>query len=887
MKTNNRCRALAEVLAMMAFAVAGQTAVAADKPAILLSQMTLEEKMALIRGEVEPPATSQGQAGYLAGVARLGIAPMRFADGPPGVLVRNPSPALTSTMGLAATFSRADAHDNGIVIGDEANRLGINVVLEPFINIDRDIAFERGYNTYGEDPVLTGAIGAELIKGIQARGVMAQAKHYIGYDTGGVDVTIAPQALHEIYLAPFDEAVKAGVSSVMCSYNRINGPYACGNAETLTDILRGEMGFAGFVTSDWGAVHDYDYIAKGLDMEMPGRPVKGDPGAFYGRSFFDTDPPRVPTQADLEKLPPVNLFTGRVPEEPSAPAFALTPKTGDYKNLSNALSEGVVTTAMIDRAALRVLGQMDRFGYFNGEREKLTKPSGLKPEDVILRTSEDAAVLLKNEGVLPLSDTSGSIALIGPGAAQVVAIGKSGERSVGLSERQIGPFAALKKVMPDADIRLAVANDMTGVAIPADRLARGEGGIGLSHIVNDAIDGVDAQVDFTGIKSLPPGGRHSWTGTLVVPSAGRYVLAVQTLGARATLTIDGTLVAMSSGGQGGGHGDTLIAGQDDVMPTRDGLNNARGALELTAGPHALVVDVRPDGSGDPERVRLAWVTPQMQAENRKAAIDAAAAAKTAVVFVWSRDIPLFQLPGDQDQLVADVAAVNPNTIVVTNVSQPVAMPWLAKVKGVVQMWWPGDEGGWATANILSGRKNPAGRLPFTWGAALADYPATDPKYPERAGTNSDGTARFSEGLDIGYRWFERKGTAPLFPFGHGLSYTHFEYSKLKLERRAGGGLNVSVTLKNAGARDGEEVPQVYLSPPAKPPAGVSFAVKTLAGFERVALKAGEMRTITIPVDKRRLQYWSVADKKWVDAALGRTVQVGASSQAIRLKAVVR
>jgi beta-glucosidase len=875
------------VCGLLVFAAGTGVCQAGERAASLLAQMSLEEKLALIRGEVEPALTNQGQAGWLAGVKRLGIAPLRLADGPPGVLTREPSPALTATMGLAATFSRTDARDNGIVIGDEANRLGVGIVLEPFINIDRDLAFDRGYNTYGEDPLLSGAIAADLVKGIQSRGVMAQAKHYVGYDTGGADVAIASQVLHEVYLAPFDDAVKAGVSSIMCSYNRINGPYACGNPETLIDVLRGELKFDGFVTSDWGAVHDYDYLAKGLDMEMPGRPAKGDPGAFYGRSFFDTDPPRIPTADDLAKLPPVNLFTGRVPEEPAAPIFALTPPTGDYKNLSNALSEGVVTTAMIDRAALRVLGQMERFGYFDGSHEALVQTtSGLRPQDVILRTAEDAAVLLKNKGALPLSEKSGSIALIGPGAAQVVAIGKSGERSVGLAERQIGPYAALRQVMPGADLRLAVANDMTGVAVPADRLARGEGGIGLSHVVNDQIDGVDAVIDFTGIRSLPPDERHSWTGTLVVPSPGRYVLAVQTLGARGVLTVDGKLVAQSSGSQGAGHGDTLIAGQDDVMPTRDGLNNARGAVELTAGPHAVSIDVRPDGSGDPERVRFAWVTPQMQTENFQAAVDAAAAAKTAVVFVWSRDVPLFALSGDQDKLVEAVAAANPNTVVVTNISQPVAMPWLSKVKAVVQMWWPGDEGGQATANILSGRKNPAGRLPFTWGKAIADYPATDPKFPERSGSNPDGKTRFSEGLDVGYRWFERKGVAPLYPFGYGLSYTRFVYSKLKLARRPDGGLDIHFTLKNAGAADGEEVPQVYLSPPQKPVAGAAFALKALAGFDRVALKAGESRAVTITVDRRRLQYWSATDKKWIDAGSTRTLSVGASSQDLRLKTVV-
>ena len=188
---------------------------------MLLSQMTLEEKTTLIRGASEDPATNQGQAGYLAGVPRLGIPPIRMSDGPPGVLTRLASQAETATMGLAATFSIKDAEDNGVVIGREAKSLGIDVVLEPFINIDRDITFERGYNTYGEDPLLTGAMGAGLIQGIQSQGVMSQAKHFVSYDTDASNVVVDNQALHEIYVAPFVDAVNAGVSSIMCSYNKV------------------------------------------------------------------------------------------------------------------------------------------------------------------------------------------------------------------------------------------------------------------------------------------------------------------------------------------------------------------------------------------------------------------------------------------------------------------------------------------------------------------------------------------------------------------------------------------------------------------------------------------------------------------------------------------
>src|SRR5208282_6745485 len=200
----------------------------------LLSQMTLEEKLTLIHGTNEDPAVYQGQAGYLGGIPRLNIPGLRFADGPPGVLTRHRSQGETATMGVAATFSRKTAEENGLVIGREDRALGIDVSLQPFVNIDRDLQFERGYNTFGEDPFLTGEIGAAEIRGIQSQHVMAQVKHYVGYDTDGSNVWIDDQTLHEVYVAPFEAAVKADVSSIMCSYNHVNGPYACGNESTLT-----------------------------------------------------------------------------------------------------------------------------------------------------------------------------------------------------------------------------------------------------------------------------------------------------------------------------------------------------------------------------------------------------------------------------------------------------------------------------------------------------------------------------------------------------------------------------------------------------------------------------------------------------------------------------
>lgn len=861
----------------------------------LLSQMTLEEKMALIRGASEDPATNQGQAGYLTGVPRLGVPPIRMSDGPPGVLTRHPSQAETATMGLAATFSVKAAEDNGVVIGREAKSLGIDVVLQPFINIDRDITFDRGYNTYGEDPVLTGAIGAGVIRGVQGQGVMAQAKHYVAYDSDGNKIVVNPQALREIYVAPFVDAVDAGVSSIMCSYNKVNGAYACGNKEMLIDILRNEIGFKGFVTSDWGATHAPSFINDGLDMEMPGPGAKGSPLSGFFFSFFTTEKPQ-PRPAGKPDMSVFDSFSSAMPEEPRAKPLdldAIGAGKDPRVNFWTLRQSGELKEETITRAAGRVLYEMDKFGYLEHQPDhQIHEHATQANAQIIEKTAEEAAVLLKNEGgILPLKAAGlASLALIGPGAGQVVAIGTAGERSVGWPWRQVGPYEALKKFAPDANITFAVDDDMTGAPIPASVLSH-DGKPGLLRTDKSGATQVDPTLDFAKKSGNPlaPNAEATWTGTLTVPSAGSYWIYLQLLGAAGKVSIDGKRVAGANGMRGGVHGDTVLGGKDGLLPTTDGLDNLRAAVDLTAGPHSVTVTVEGDTSNDPEQIRLAWMTPEQRKADHAAAIAAAKAAKTAVVFAWTRGKPAFALPGDQDKLIEEVASVNPNTIVVLNVSQPIALPWLDRVKAVLQMWWPGDEGGWATANILLGKANPAGRLPFTWGKKLEDYAANDPAHPERSAKGVNGVTTFSEGVNVGYRWFDKQKTAPLFPFGFGLSYTKFTFSELEVATATDGGLDVSFQLKNDGGVAGDEVPQVYLGAPEKRPKGVDFPVHALAAFERIHLNAGQSQAVSMHVPARQLECWSSAENKWIKPTGAREVLVGGSSRELPLsgKVVVR
>jgi len=393
----------------------------------------------------------------------------------------------------------------------------------------------------------------------------------------------------------------------------------------------------------------------------------------------------------------------------------------------------------------------------------------------------------------------------------------------------------------------------------------------------------DAQLNFTAASALAPNSTVTWKGSLTAPHAGTYWLYLQALGTNAEIRIDGKRLMATGVFQGGVHGDILQANQDNVVPTTDGLDNVRRSVELTAGAHAIEIKTSPDTSNAPVQVRLNWYTPEQRKADHEAAIAAAKNAKVAVVFLWTRLNPGFGLPGEQDKLVEEIAAVNPNTIVVLNTSQPVALPWIGKVKAVLEMWWPGDEGGWATANLLAGKTSPAGRLPITWGKRLEDYAATDPKHPERSKKGVDGKTTYSEGVNVGYRWFDKEKVDPLFAFGHGLSYTSFAYSGLKIEKAADGGLDVSVAIKNTGSADSDEVPQVYLGAPSEIPAGVNFPVRSLAAFDRIHLAAGEMKTATLHVAPRQLQYWSTKDSKWITAAGKRTVSVGASSRDLRVE----
>jgi beta-glucosidase len=781
----------------------------------LLRQLSLDEKLALVHGAHDP--NELGQAGYWPGLARLGIPPLRLSDGPGGVNVNQEATGMPAPVGLASTFNTEAARLYGIVLGRDAKALEQNVLLSPYVNIVRDPLFRRNHAALSEDPFLNAQIGSAEIIGIQSQGILAQVKHLAGY-SGLDNVSIDPRTLHEIYLPAFEAAVKAGVASVMCAYNRINGAWACENSDIQNGVLRAQWGFKGFITSDWGAVHSPLAITKGLDMEMPGRAIVNRSGPYF------TDALRA------------------------------------------AVENGTVPVSALDQAVARILHQMDRFHLLARTPPARTVPIDSEADARIIQDiAEQAAVLLKNDGgALPLTaEDLSSLAVIGPTAAQLAA-GYLGERAYGFESRLVSPLAALRQVAPQAKFTDSVGDDLTGHTLTAPQV-------------------------------VEAGAAYSRTETVTVASEGDYTFMIQAAigdgsASSGEMTIDGRLAVRAGGFRGFG---VVEKKWSSLLPTIDGRDNARATVHLSAGRHPIEMTAESLGKF-PLNIRFAWVTPELRQANIESAVAAARKARVAVVFAWNEVGNSLSLPENQDELIQRVAAANPRTIVVLNTGGPVAMPWKDSVRAILEMWYPGQEGGWATANLLVGRANPSGRLPVTFPVRIEDAPARAAGHPERwvppappgfTGIGTDALAAvFSEGIFVGYRWYDHQRIQPLFPFGHGLSYTRFQYSNLILKRN-GAGVDVAFGLRNIGLRRGAEVAQVYVGPRSNPE--VPMAPRSLVGFQRVLLEPGESKRVTIHVDARELSYWSTDKDDWVVAGGDRPIYVGSSSRDIRLEGLLR
>jgi len=800
---------------------------AAARANALLSQMTRQEKIAVA-------------AGNGAGVPRLGIPPQVFGDGPNGVGHGLADvTAFPNAQVVAASWDPNLAERFGDALGAETAGKGINIIAAPTVNIVRTPFFGRAAETFGEDPYLSGEIAATEIRGIQGQRVVAQVKHFaannqeigrFGNPFGNpplapaVDVVVSERALQEIYFPAFKAAVQqGGAASVMCSYPRINGTYACQNS-FLLGTLKDDWGFLGFVGPD-AALAVRDTLAA-LNA--------------------GTD----------------NFLLGGV----GVPA-------------TSALQQ--VSAERLDDSVRRYLTAMFSVG--------LDRPSDGNP-DAVVTTPEHRAlaaeiaaagsVLLKNDGdVLPLGADVGSIAVIGYDAGPHTQTMEGGSPAV-VGGPVASPLDGIT-ARAGAGVQVAYAQGTLGVVplpiVPASVLTpsmgSGQGLLGTYYSTMDQLGSpaasfVSSTLDFD--KALAPGQYSArWTGTLTPPASGTYRFSLYAAGI-SRLLIDGNLVA---------RGDTEAVDLAATGFPGSPPLGAHGLIDLTAGvPVPIVVEYSIGSAIGGSTLRLGWQPPDQSLVAEAVAV--AGAAYVAVVFVndvtsEGMDRTTLALPGDQDRLIAAVAAANPRTVVVLHTAGPVLMPWLDDVAAVIQAWYPGEESGHAIASMLFGDVPPSGRLMITFPRSEAQVPAVQPgQYP-----GIDNVVRYDEGVFVGYRYYDEFAQEPLFPFGYGLSYTTFTLDGLTVRGRATGKYKVSVRVRNTGDRAGAEVVQLYVGFPTS----IEEPPNQLKGFAKVMLDPGKARRVKMKLDPSSFAHWSTTENAWVVEPGTYALRVGTSSRDLVLE----
>lgn len=795
------------------------SAPASVKAAQVLGRMTLADKIALLHGASGP------YVGNISAQPQLCIPAIGFEDGPAGV-----ADGMYGVTQLPAPVAAASSWDTqlmrsyGQVIGSEERGKGAAVNLGPMADIVRDPRWGRAYETFGEDPYLNGQLAAAEIRGVQSQGVLSEAKHLAAYNqetnrnTPADDVIVSGRALQEIYLPAYHAATSQGhAASVMCGYAMVNGQFSCQNPYLLSQLER-NWGFAGFVTSDWGATHSTVPSAQaGLDVEMPD-------DTYYGTA------------------------------------------------LQQAVTDGQVSLATLDGMVTRVLTELFRFNLFadppsGSPAAVVTSPAHAA---VARSVSEQGTVLLKNTGhVLPLSTASGnSIAVIGSDAGFWAETAGEGSANVN-APYVVTPYQGISQRAGHGTTvtytQGSLGQDGELPAVPTDVLTPASGtGHGLTgqYYNNTTLSGpavltrVDPGIADTwsmSSESVSPGPgvdgsdfSAQWTGTLTPPKSGTYTFSL-TCNAGCRM---------------------YVGGQEIINNWSEHYRvTVNGTAALTAAkPVPIEVQYYSQSGGD--MAYLGWTLPgeSLTAE----AAQAAAHAKVAIVFASSfetegSDNADIDLHNNQNQVIAAVAKANPDTIVVLNTGSAVTMPWANEVKGILEAWYPGQEDGNAIAAILFGDTDPSGHLPVTFPVSLADVPAHTPaQWP-----GTDGTVQYSEGLDVGYRWYESRDITPLYAFGYGLSYTTFKFSDLRISPSRGH-VTVTTCITNTGPRAGADIAQLYLGDPAtagEPP-------RQLKGFSRISLQPGQTAQVRFTLTTQSMSIW---DHGWAVAPGRYRVMVGDSS----------
>lgn len=768
-----------------------------------LEKLTLEEKTALVSG-----------AGFwtTTAVPGIGLRSLALSDGPAGIRgaeysERSPSAALPNATCLAASFDTSLAERAGALIGAEARRHGVDVVLGPTVNLHRSPRGGRNFEAFSEDAQLTADIASGLVDGIQSQGVAATAKHYIGNDAETermtADSVIDERTLRRVYMVPFEQLVREnGIQAVMSSYNHINGITGT-ESPLLEDPLRTEWGFDGLVVSDWDAVRSVNGAEAGTDLAMPG------------------------------------------------------PNTVWNRGLAQAVRDGAVSVAALDRKVLALLRTAARVGALEGFAPRVDRAALASPEEptapavreLLTEIATAGAVLLRNEnGMLPLDADVASIAVIGPAATRP-RIGGGGSATV-VPPHTVTPLDGVRAAFPHARITVALGADPHVLLEPlGDRSTAADGEPGYDVVFLDA-DGGTLGTD------RRRGGDLIYGMGYPAGIDGSTVARIRVSG---RLTPAGPhRIALA----GAGHATLRLAGETIADERLD--SGGRDVIACLSHPPQLVVERELDGgeefviefAPEPESLhalRIGLAGPARTAEDLRAeAVTAARDADVAVVCVGTTetdesegfDRSSIALDPAQDALVAAVAAVNPRTVVVLNVGAPIALPWREETAAILLAHFPGQEGGEALGRILSGVSEPGGRLPTTWPAGTGSpVPATEPV---------DGRLEYAEGEAFGYR---DPDADTAYGFGHGLGYTTWQLVAQTVEPTADGGLSAEARLRNTGARRGRQTVLLFAD------GGSAEPSRRFVGAASGEAEAGEETTVRFIVGPERLRRLLGADAR--------------------------
>lgn len=783
----------------------------------ILSRMTLEEKVSLCSGS--------GVIDFRA-VPRLGIPAVRLTDGPRGPH-GDRSTGFPCGTGLSSTWNPELLQEAGRVMGEETRSFGCSVLLGPACNILRDPVGGRFFEYYTEDPFLNSAVTVPVVKGIQSVDVAACLKHYACNNRENnrnfYFSVVDDRTLHEIYLPAYKAAVEqAGVWSVMTSANGVNFEYVSDSRKLLTDILKERWGFDGVVITDWLQTRSTEKAAfAGLDISMPG----GD-GCGFGKPLLE------------------------------------------------AVRKGTVPESFIDEKVLRILRLYDRVGALDPENDVERGFGRDTPGHIAVarKVAEEGMVLLRNEGdLLPLDPKKvRNVLVTGPNATLHTCAWAMGGSSWMLSPDEVTVLDGLKKAFGEKKVTYVDWYDLGGfreipsdVAVNARYYVKGED----KPVLTRTEDKISFMWEMRSPDpSIPV---DDWREarfdfTVIPPADGKYTFRFTAGG--------GDVFALN--GEWGGAPVAVVHAADA------GHGTATGSVDLRKGvPYQLCV-IYTKGRGDAS-LHIDWSTPQTdenQLQWKK--LDKAARKADVVIFVGGLDMNLdtegrdrssLLFPALQEEVINRLAGLNKKTVVTLVNGSPLELGgWMDNVPAILESWYGGIEGGTAVAEILTGKVNPSGRLPFTWPRKYADTPIV------RLGWENNDIIHFTDSLMVGYRYYDTRDVEPAFAFGYGLQYTEYAYDGLQASAE-GASVRGAVTVRNTGGRDGKETVQLYVRPLSP---SVFRPAHELKWFRKVEVPAGGEVRVDFTLGPEAFSYYDTALGDWKVDPGDYLIEIGTDSRHI-------